>query len=170
MNGRVPFFLSTATAALHLFVCVIHADTLVAATDTGINYYGRFERNAGASSVKFNWPGSIIEASCPGPTAGIELSDGGAYFDVEIDGIRGDSLPPSSSTRRIIATNLSDSPHQIRIILRTNGQTCAFGGFYLANGKHLGEKPQQPSRKIEFIVELKEHSTSVLQYKVRYEY
>jgi lysophospholipase L1-like esterase len=131
---------------------IVCAEVLIKPNDTNINYYGRFDFSTSSTTVKFNWPGTIIEASFPGPSIGVELTDGGAYFNVEIDGVLVDSLKPATTNRRTIRTNLSTTAnHTIRITLRTNGPNCSFGGFYLADGKALAAKPSQPFRKIEFI-------------------
>ncbi len=143
----VLFLVLTATGT----IC---AEVLIKPNDANINYYGRFDLSNSSSVVKFNWPGSIIEASFPGPSIGVELNDGGgSYFNVEIDGVLLDSLAPTTNTHRSIKTDLSTTVnHTIRITLRSNGwQTCSFGGFYLQDGKKLSDKPVKPSRKIEFI-------------------
>jgi len=127
-------------------------EVLIKPNDQNINYYGRFDLSNSSTTVKFNWPGSIIEAGFPGPSIGAELTDGGGYFNVEIDGVLVDSLSPSNGTHRTIRTNLSTTVnHTIRLIGRTSGATYTFGGFYLAAGKTLASKPAQPTRKIEFI-------------------
>jgi hypothetical protein len=131
---------------------MVCAEVLIKPNDANINYYGRFDFSNAANAVTFNWPGAIIEASFPGPSIGVELSDGGnSYFDVEIDGVKRDSLPPTTVTHRTISTTLTTANHTIRITLRTNGYNCSFGGFYLADGKALAAKPAQPTRKMEFI-------------------
>jgi lysophospholipase L1-like esterase len=128
------------------------AEVLIKPNDANINYYGRFDFSNSAATVPFNWPGAIIEACFPGPSIGVELNDGnGGYFNVEIDGVLVDSLSPTTTTHRTIKTNLSTANHTIRITLRTNATNCAFGGFYLADGKALATRPPQPTRKIEFI-------------------
>jgi hypothetical protein len=134
------------------FTGIISANVLIKPSDTNINYYGRCDFSKSTDSVGFNWAGTIIEASFPGPTIGVELRDGGAYFNVEIDGVLGDSLPPSTTTTtRMISTSLSTANHTIRLTLRTNGQNCSFRGFYLANGSVLAPRPAKPTRRIEFI-------------------
>lgn len=144
------------TAILAFLICRatagVYAEVLIKPDNPDINYYGRFDRTNVANAVRFDWPGSIIEAVFPGPLIGVELNDGGnSYFNVEIDGVVVDTLTPSSTSRRIIRTNLStDTNHTIRLILRTNARICSFGGFYLANGKTLAPKPGRPLRKMEF--------------------
>jgi hypothetical protein len=131
----------------------IHAEILIKPDDANINYYGRFDMSNAPNSVRFNWPGSIIEAVFTGSSIGVELDDGGgSYFNVEIDGEVVDTITPSSATRRMIKTDLSSgTDHSVRIILRTNGKDCSFGGFYLADGNALADKPEKPTRKMEFI-------------------
>ncbi len=130
----------------------IHAEVLIKPNDPNINYYGRFDFSNSATTVPFNWPGSVIEAGFPGPSIGVELNDGnGSYFNVEIDGALVDSLLPTTTTHRTIRTNLSAGNHTIRITLRSNGLNCSFSGFYLANGMSLVAPPAKPLHKIEFI-------------------
>ena len=148
------FQAAAATGILFCLVGVIKSDVLIKPNTTNINYSGRFDFSKSADSVTFNWPGCIIEANFPGPSIGVDLRDGGAFFDVEIDGVRSDSLPaanPSTATRRTIKTGLSTDIHTVRIILRTNDQFCSFRGFYIADGKTLAPPPPKPTRKIEFI-------------------
>lgn len=137
---------------IFLSTSLVYAEVLIKPDNADINYYGRFDLSNSSTIAKFNWPGSIIEACFPGPSIGVELNDGGgSYFNVEIDGVLVDSIKPSTTTHRTIRTNLSNDNHIVRIILRTNGLNCSFGGFYLADGKALAAKPAQPTRKIEFI-------------------
>lgn len=143
-------------ALIAYFVClsisIVSAEVLIRPNDANINYFGRFDFSNSATTVPFNWPGAIIEASFPGPSIGVELNDGnGGYFNVEIDGVLVDSLSPTTTTHRTIRTDLSPANHTIRITLRTNGTNCSFGGFYIADGKTLAAKPAQPTRKMEFI-------------------
>ena len=133
------------------FAGAVSAEILIKPNDANINYYGRFDFSNSASTVPFNWPGAIIEARFSGPSIGVELTDGGGYFNVEIDGVKQDSLAPTSTTHRTLKTNLSTDIHTIRITLRANGVNCAFGGFYLADGNSLVAPPTKPTRKIEYI-------------------
>ncbi len=146
------FSIGSITCSLLLSSGLLHAEALIKPNDPNINYYGRFDFSNSATAVKFNWPGSIIEARFSGPSIGAEITDGGSYFNVEIDGVLVDSLSPSATTHRTIRTNLSTTTtHTIRLILRTNGTTSSFGGFYLADGDTLAAKPTRPTRKMEFI-------------------
>ncbi len=130
----------------------IHAEVLIKPNDPNINYYGRFDFSNSATTVPFNWPGSVIEATFSGPSIGVELNDGnGGYFNVELDGALVDTLNTTTTTHRTIRTNLSTGSHTIRLTLRSNGTNCSFGGFYLADGSVLSTPPVKPTRKIEFI-------------------
>jgi hypothetical protein len=153
MGGDMKRFTALISAFAVLWSTGIAcAEVLIRPNNADINYYGRFDMSNAANTVPFNWPGAVIEASFPGPSIGVELSDGGSsYFDVEIDGAKRDSLPPTTVTHRTISTTLTTANHTIRITLRTNGYNCSFGGFYLADGKALAAKPAQPTRKMEFI-------------------
>ena len=151
-GGMMRRFTALVIAMVFWSAGVISAEVLIKPNDTNINYYGRCDFSKSTDSVVFSWPGTIIEASFPGPSIGVELRDGGAHFDVEIDGVRGDSLAPSTSTtHRTISTTLTAANHTIRLILRTNGQVCSFRGFYLADGSKLAARPAKPTRRIEFI-------------------
>jgi hypothetical protein len=152
MEGIMKRFLLPVMVMIFCCTGIISAEVLIKPNDTNINYYGRFDFSNSSTSVSFNWPGSVIEATFPGPSIGVELNDGsGSYFNVEIDGVLVDSLSPTTTTHRTIRTNLSTANHTIRITLRTNGLNCTFGGFYLADGKTLVARPVKPTRKMEFI-------------------
>jgi lysophospholipase L1-like esterase len=130
----------------------IHADTLIAPTDEGINYYGRFDFSTPARP-KCNWSGAIIEASFPGPTIGMRLEYNDAYYDIEIDGVRDTIISTKSAKDFIFRNDLSPQNHTVRIVLRSENHYSAgtFFGLYLANGKVLSTPPERPTRKIEFI-------------------
>ena len=141
-----------ATILVLGLAATIPAEVLIKPNDPNINYYGRFDYSNSATTVPFNWPGSVIEASFPGPSIGVELNDGnGGYFNVELDGALVDTLNTTTTTHRTIRTNLSTGSHTIRLTLRSNGTNCSFGGFYLADGSVLSTPPVKPVRKIEFI-------------------
>jgi lysophospholipase L1-like esterase len=132
---------------------ILQAEILIPASDQNINYYGRFDKST-ASQVRFNWSGCIIEASFPGPSIGIELSDGQADYDVEIDGAPDTILRTvSSTTHYTFRTNLSTGSHTVRLMQRSENHwnAAVFKGFYLADGKALLPAPAKPERKIEFI-------------------
>jgi|WetSurMetagenome_2_1015567.scaffolds.fasta_scaffold64066_2 hypothetical protein len=133
--------------------CAAISETLVPATHSGINYYGRFDVSTPAAP-KFNWSASVIEACFPGPSIGIKLTDGNADYDVEIDEKLDTIIRTKSSvTQYTIAANLSTGTHTIRLIQRSENHwnAAAFGGFYLADGKDLLNAAAKPKRKIEFI-------------------
>lgn len=129
------------------------AEVLIPANDSNINYYGRFDMST-PSKAKFNWSGCIIEASFPGPSIGINLTDGNADYDIEIDGTPVKVIATVASTANYtISTALSSGSHIIRIMQRSENHwnAAVFGGFYLADGKALLPAPVKPLRKIEFI-------------------
>jgi hypothetical protein len=132
--------------------CIVYPETLIPASDPNINYFGRFEVSKPAAP-QFNWSGSAIEASFPGPSIGFKLTDGNADYDVEIDGVLDTIIRTKSNiTQYTIATNLSEASHNIRIIKRSESQwnPAVFGGLYLADGKSLLSAPKY-KRKLEFI-------------------
>jgi lysophospholipase L1-like esterase len=129
--------------------CIANAVVLIPANDPNINYYGRFDfSNTAKPTCK--WPGATIEASFPGPSIGAEISDGGGYIEVEIDGVVSTTWAPQATTNRTISTTLSAGNHTVRLILRSEYAWVTFSGFYIADGKQLNALAK-PSRKIEII-------------------
>ncbi|NLD94965.1 MAG: hypothetical protein GX639_20100 [Fibrobacter sp.] len=135
-----------------LLVTASFAELFIPASDTNINYYGRFDFSV-ADQARFNWSGSIIEASFTGTSIGIELVDGNTDYDIEIDGKLHSVLRTSSSTKYPISTSLTNTTHVIRIMQRSENHwnVNVFKGFYVADGNGLVTLPKSQSRKIEFI-------------------
>ncbi len=135
------------------FILPAYPDTLITPVDPRINYYGRFDFSDPVSP-RWNWSGSAIEARFPGPYIGIGLIDGKADYDIEIDGTLDTVLRTVENVEKyIIGNSFSDDMHTIKIVQRSENHTSAasFKGFYLTDGKTLGEAPPKPSLKIEFI-------------------
>lgn len=129
------------------------ADVLVTADNPQINYYGRFDFSV-PSAPKFNWSGSLIEAAFSGNSIGVNIQDGQADYDIEIDGVVDTIIRTVSNVSKyVVNTKLSTGNHVIRIMQRSENHYSAaiFGGFYLADDKQLLTAPQKPSRKMEFI-------------------
>lgn len=136
-----------------LFVCFqLQADTLIAANDDRINYYGRFDFTD-PEGPRCSWSGAIIEASFPGPTIGMRMEHTNAFYDVEIDGKLDTIIATGSEKDFIFRKDLSLQTHTVRILLRSENHYGAgtFLGLYLENGKILSTPPDKPIRKIEFI-------------------
>lgn len=134
-------------------VTQIDAEVLIPAGSSLINYYGRFDFST-PGSAKFNWSGSTIEAAFVGRSIGIELSDGQADYDIEIDGAFHSTIQTQAGISYYnVSDQLSDAAHAIRLIQRSENHWSAatFRGFYVADGKKLLAPPQKPARKIEFI-------------------
>ncbi len=131
----------------------IYSDTLIPADDARINYYGRFDFSV-PSTAKFNWSGSVIEATFSGPSIGISLTDGQNDYDITIDSEHDTVLRTTGGTSKYqIAQNLTGDSHTIRIVQRSESHWSAamFGGFYLADNHQLLDPKTKPARKIEFI-------------------
>jgi hypothetical protein len=141
-----------AAASIANFPISSAADTLFTADDPRINYYGRFDF-ADPLSPRWNWSGSTIEARFSGSSVGLGLIDGKADYDIEIDGAVDTVLRTKSDIERYDAGGFTDAMHTIRIVQRSENHASAarFKGFYLADGKTLGDPPAKPIRKIEFI-------------------
>ncbi len=139
-------------SAIVLFVAASFAEVLIPASNTNINYYGRFDFSV-ADQARFNWSGSIIEASFTGTSIGIELVDGNTDYDIEIDGKQHSILRTTSTTKYSISTSLTNTTHTIRVMQRSENHWNAnvFKGFYVADGNGLVALPKSQSRKIEFI-------------------
>ncbi len=135
-----------------LLVTVSFAELFIPASNTTINYYGRFDFSV-ADQARFNWSGSIIEASFTGTSIGIELVDGNTDYDIEIDGKQHSILRTTSTTKYSISTSLTNTTHTIRVMQRSENHWNAnvFKGFYVADGNGLVALPKSQSRKIEFI-------------------
>jgi lysophospholipase L1-like esterase len=144
--------LPAALMAITLLAAATFAEVLIPASDANINYYGRFDFST-ANQARFNWSGSIIEASFTGTSIGIELVDGNTDYDIEIDGKQHSVIRTSSSTKYSISTSLTNATHTIRVMQRSENHWNAnvFKGFYVADGNALVTPPKRPSRKIEFI-------------------
>jgi hypothetical protein len=129
------------------------ADTLFTADDPHINYSGRFDFTD-PLSPRWNWSGSTIEACFSGPTIGIGIVDGKADYDVEIDGVIDTIIRTQTNvTRYTISADNSNTMHTVRIVQRSENHVsaAAFKGLYLADNETLGNAPEKPFRKIEFI-------------------
>jgi lysophospholipase L1-like esterase len=144
--------LPATLSVIALFVVSSFAEILIPASNANINYYGRFDFSV-ANQARFNWSGSIIEASFTGTSIGIELVDGNTDYDIEIDGKQHSVIRTSSATKYTISTSLTNATHTIRVMQRSENHWNAnvFKGFYVADGKELVTPPKRPSRKIEFI-------------------
>lgn len=152
MFKNAIFSYRTVSLLTFLFILPLHADTLIAPNQAGINYYGRFDFTDSAKP-RCNWSGSIIEASFPGPTIGMRMDFINALYDVEIDGVLDTVISTGSVKDFVFRKNLSTQNHTVRIMLRSEDHYGAgtFLGLYLANGKVLSAPPAKPVLKIEFI-------------------
>jgi len=109
--------LPATLSAIALFVVTSFAEVLIPASNANINYYGRFDFSV-ANQARFNWSGSMIEASFTGTSIGIELVDGNTDYDIEIDGKQHSIIRTSSTTKYTISTSLTNATHTIRVMQR----------------------------------------------------
>ncbi len=150
---RIYDFTKTLLFVVFTVPLLSQAEVLITPDNAQINYYGRFDFS-NPSAPRFNWSGSIIEAAFSGNSIGINLKDGGADYDIEIDGNIDTIIRTESNTSKyVISSKLSTGNHVIRIMQRSENHwgAATFGGFYLADGNKLLTAPQKPVRKIEFI-------------------
>lgn len=144
--------LHATVGMIALLAAVSIAEVLIPASNANINYYGRFDFSI-TDQARFNWSGSIIEASFTGTSIGLELVDGNTDYDIEIDGKQHSVIRTGSTTKYPISTSLTNTTHTIRVMQRSENHWNAnvFKGFYVADGNGLVTLTKRQTRKIEFI-------------------
>jgi lysophospholipase L1-like esterase len=128
----------------------VSVDAEAAAPMRTINYLGRFVFDDNGSAA-FSWPGSAIEARFRGDAISARIEDSGwDFLDVRID----DKLHSRLNLKKglhsyVIAENLGDAPHTVRLARRNEGHggVTRFYGF----DRDLLAAPPLPVRRIEFI-------------------
>ncbi len=124
----------------------------ITADDYRIRYTGRFDFTDPQHPF-FDWSGVTIEAAFSGPSLTILLEDGRNLYNVNIDGQSKilQTFPEESSY--LVAEELPDEPHRIRLTKRTEAYVGAgiFSGLILEAGHDLLEKPPATGRHIEFV-------------------
>jgi lysophospholipase L1-like esterase len=124
----------------------------ISAEDERIRYGGRFDFSD-PQHVYFDWSGIMIEAAFSGPLLQILLKDGTNLYNVTIDGRSKILKTNPEKTSYLVAQDLPDGPHVVRLTKRTEAFVGAgvFSGFILEAGHDLLEKPASAGRLIEFI-------------------
>ena len=124
----------------------------ISAEDERIRYGGRFDFRD-PQNVFFDWSGVTIEAAFSGPSLLILLKDGYNLYNVTIDGRSEILRTTPEETAYLIAQELPDEPHVVRLTKRTEAYVGAgvFSGFILEAGHDLLEKPASARRHIEFV-------------------
>ncbi len=129
-------------------------NTFFPATDTSIVYSGRVDRSR-ADRVMFDWPGITIQTVFEGPSCEA-VFEGMDCFDAFVDGVLTSTfrITPKKKTSVVVAKGLTDRPHRLLIVKRSesNAGPVSFYGLTLEKGKRLSPPPAPAyDRKIEFI-------------------
>ena len=140
-------------ACLLLFaIGVSAAPVLVAPSDTGIVYIGRWDHTDPKAAVG-DWPGIYFKAAFQG--TGVEARlDGRNVFEAWIDGQKEATLAVSDSAQWFqVAQGLSNDRHVLTLYKRSESQTNAtrFLGLRLAEGATMLKAPSRSPRRVEFI-------------------
>ncbi len=135
-------------------VAVLHAQktNFVPATDSRLAYVGRVSLSGGCAA--WTYPGLQIHACFTGTSLRMKTSSGSGFFMVEIndkapfkvESAGGDSL-------LLLAEGLSEGTHRVTVTYAIEGllKHPKFYGFYLDEAGALCDRPQLPTRKMEFI-------------------
>ena len=140
---------------LGLLLCIqATGSTFVPATDPGFAYVGRISWGTTSGAAVWTYPGVQIHANFTGTSVSMKTNPDCGYFMVEVD-----SLPPRkvevkkgiSITQ--LAKGLDSGMHRLTITYIIEGmyKKPTFYGLLLDDGSKLGETPQLPTRRIEFI-------------------
>lgn len=106
----------------------------------------------GGDRVEFSWPGVAFEGRFTGTGVGLDLDDGAADYDVQIDGETVETLvAPGAGVHRI--EGLPDGEHTVRVVKRSESPwaTSSFGGLVAADDGEILPPPAPRARQIEFI-------------------
>ena len=124
----------------------------ISADDARIRYNGRFDFSDPQHPI-YDWSGITIEAAFSGSSLSIVLKDGFNFYNVTVDGHSEILQTIPEETTYIVAQDLPDEPHVIRLTKRTEAYVGAgvFSGLILEAGHDLLEKPAHAERYIEFV-------------------
>jgi hypothetical protein len=135
-----------------LFTVMIYSQTTISSDDPSIQYFGRIDRST-SNCALFDWPGVYIRALFEG-TSCRAVIEGHSCFDVIVDGKQITTIRTNTvKNSYILAQDLTDRNHKLLLAKRceTTEGPVSFFGFIIDKGKRLGQLPNPPLRKIEFI-------------------
>lgn len=123
----------------------------IAPTDARLRVTGRTVEEAGA--LAFDWSAVQVEAVFTGARVALALADSLGEYAVYVDDRPMQRLVPGLDTLHVLADELGDGPHTLRIVRRTEADFGAarFGGLVLAPGADLAPLPPAPARRIAFL-------------------
>ncbi len=147
---KVILFLMLAALTCHTAM----ASSFIAATDSGFAYVGRISWETTPNAAVWTYPGVQIHAYFHGTSVAMRTNANCGYFMVEVD----DKAPikvlvGKNDTITTLANRLEEGVHKLIITYLIEGlyKKPTFYGLLLDDGCTLGERPQLPQRKIEFI-------------------
>ncbi len=138
----------------HLSFSEALARSFIAADHPLLSYVGRTS-HANPRAVAFSYPGVQIHAVFQGTSVAMKAKPGSGFFMVELDNmapfkvesVKGDSIVKISSGLS------AEHAHRLTVTYINEGLLMkpVFYGFLLDDGCDLQEKPQLPTRSIEFV-------------------
>jgi len=126
----------------------------IAADDARLRWVGRIGSVPGGKLLA--WSGSELRARFTGRELGLSFASthwGTSYFTLEIDGRRHVlAAPGNAASDWRLREPLSDGPHELRLVKRTEGSMAetVFTGLRLAEGSRLLDPPPARPLKLEF--------------------
>ena len=143
------------TAALLLLVSTLtQASVFVGATDTCFAYVGRISWATTPGAAVWTYPGVQIHANFSGTSAWMKTNPNCGYFVVEVDDMVPRKVEVGKGVEKtLLANGLNEGMHRLTITYVIEGlyKKPTFYGLYLDDGARLGDRPQLPDRRIEFI-------------------
>jgi len=120
--------------------------------DPNIIYCGRGDFS-NPNAPRFDWPGVSIHFRILGTSFTTLLEDPGNNWDVQVDGKAVTVWVTSRNRQEYSLNGLTDGPHSIRLVKRTESMfgVVSFKGLVPGKGAELATAPSLPTRKIEVV-------------------
>ncbi len=153
MKNRLKKLLPLWCIVLIAATCQAQEPTFISPSSPHIAYIGRVSFTRPESPC-FTYPGVEIRTLFEGTSIAMKMKPNSGYFMVRIDGGEAFKITVLEQDSIVtLADGLTDSRHEVRIILANEGyiRRPEFRGFILDKGKTLPAAPTLPTRRIEFI-------------------
>ena len=128
--------------------------TLIKATDARFAYTGRIHFNSDGGAC-WTWPGAQITCQFKGTEATMKTKPGCGYWVVVVDGGQPRKVESTKENNGVVtlASHLSNEKHLLQLTYATEAvvRRPVFYGLMLGKNGTLCDKPQLPTRKMEFI-------------------